>query len=184
MAFFKYDWVIIQRRVAEGKRFVDCQREFGVTGTAWTKAIRAGRLQTPGRRRYDWAEIQRYYDAGHSYRQCRAKFGFNAGSWQKARLRGAMRTRPMTRPLHEFLASSTTRWHVRVRLLREGLLREECYECGLRTWRGRPLSLQLDHVNGIKNDHRLENLRFLCPNCHSQTDTFGVKNRGRNSRVV
>lgn len=45
------------------------------------------------------------------------------------------------------------------------------------TWRGKPLSLQLDHINGISNDNRFENLRFLCPNCHTQTDTFGSRNR-------
>jgi Zn finger protein HypA/HybF involved in hydrogenase expression len=44
-------------------------------------------------------------------------------------------------------------------------------------WEGKELSLQMDHINGINNDHRLENLRFLCPNCHSQTHTFGNKNR-------
>ena len=41
------------------------------------------------------------------------------------------------------------------------------------------LSLQLDHINGINNDHRIENLRFLCPNCHSQTETYAGKNKGR-----
>lgn len=44
---------------------------------------------------------------------------------------------------------------------------------------GQSLSLQLDHINGINNDHRLENLRFLCPNCHSQTNTYAGKNKGR-----
>jgi Zn finger protein HypA/HybF involved in hydrogenase expression len=39
-------------------------------------------------------------------------------------------------------------------------------------WLGKPITLELDHVNGDGSDNRLENLRFLCPNCHSQTDTF------------
>lgn len=42
---------------------------------------------------------------------------------------------------------------------------------------GRPLSLQLDHINGISNDNRLENLRWLCPNCHTQTDNYAGKGR-------
>ena len=42
-------------------------------------------------------------------------------------------------------------------------------------WNGIPLVLQLDHINGINNDNRIENLRFLCPNCHSQTTTFSGK---------
>ena len=48
-----------------------------------------------------------------------------------------------------------------------------CAECGISSWRGRPITLHLDHVNGIHTDNRLENLRFLCPNCHQQTETWG-----------
>lgn len=57
------------------------------------------------------------------------------------------------------------------RLLQRGWL-YRCAECGADEWRGKRLSLHLDHVNGISNDNRLENLRFLCPNCHSQTATY------------
>lgn len=52
-----------------------------------------------------------------------------------------------------------------------------CAWCGIAEWRGHPLVLHLDHINGINNDHRLENLRLLCPNCHSQTDTYCNKRR-------
>ena len=52
-----------------------------------------------------------------------------------------------------------------------------CVICKLGSiWQNKELVLQLDHINGINNDNRLENLRFLCPNCHSQTDTFCSKN--------
>ncbi len=47
-----------------------------------------------------------------------------------------------------------------------------CATCGISSWRDQPLVLHLDHINGTHNDHRLENLRLLCPNCHSQTDTY------------
>lgn len=53
------------------------------------------------------------------------------------------------------------------RLFKEGLLRDECYICGITHWCGKKLSLQLDHINGVSNDNRLTNLRILCPNCHS-----------------
>lgn len=60
---------------------------------------------------------------------------------------------------------------------RENLKEYKCEQCGIQdSWNGKPLVLELDHANGKHNDHRLENLRFLCPNCHSQTSTF----RGRN----
>jgi 5-methylcytosine-specific restriction endonuclease McrA len=65
------------------------------------------------------------------------------------------------------------------RLLAKGLLQRHCSECGLTDWRGAPLALVLDHINGDPRDHRLGNLRLLCPNCNSQTPTFA----GRNKRL-
>lgn len=60
------------------------------------------------------------------------------------------------------------------------LLPYKCDICGTVEWNGKTLSLELDHINGINNDNRLENLRFLCPNCHSQTTTYGSRNKQRN----
>ena len=61
------------------------------------------------------------------------------------------------------------------RLINEGKMEYKCQKCGISEWLGNPLTLQLDHINGVNNDHRLTNLRFLCPNCHSQTDTYAGK---------
>lgn len=66
--------------------------------------------------------------------------------------------------------------------LRSALLKtgrpHTCALCGLAdSWRGERLVLQIDHSNGLHFDNRPENLRFLCPNCHSQTPSFGRKNR-------
>ena len=61
-------------------------------------------------------------------------------------------------------------------ILRNKLLPYTCAICGITEWQGKTLSLELDHINGINNDNRIENLRFLCPNCHSQTDTYAGKN--------
>lgn len=63
------------------------------------------------------------------------------------------------------------------RLINENRLEYKCAICGIDSWQGKKLSLQLDHINGINNDHRIENLRFLCPNCHSQTETYAGKNK-------
>jgi len=66
------------------------------------------------------------------------------------------------------------------RLLEEGVLNNECVECGVGDfWNGKPLVLQLDHINGNNRDHRIENLRILCSNCHSQTSTFSGKNKSK-----
>ena len=70
------------------------------------------------------------------------------------------------------------------RLVSEGRLEYKCAFCGISEWRGLPLSLHLDHENGVNNDHRIENLRFLCPNCHSQTETFTGKNKTDKEKVT
>ena len=66
---------------------------------------------------------------------------------------------------------------LKLRIINDKLLNYECNECGLTKWNNKEISLQLDHINGINTDNRLTNLRFLCPNCHSQTDTFAGKNK-------
>jgi hypothetical protein len=62
--------------------------------------------------------------------------------------------------------------HLKKRLIAEGILENRCQCCGISEWLGQPLSLHLHHVSGNNHDNRLSNLRLLCPNCHSQTDTY------------
>jgi hypothetical protein len=189
MAKRVYDWPAIQRYHDQGHGFVECSERFGFSHTAWVKAIRTGKIRSTERqfgdrrRRYDWAAVQAYYDAGHTYKECRARFGFCSAAWDKARLRGEITTRPPGMPISELLQRGTSRQNVKMRLLRAGLLKDECAECGLREWRGKRLSLHIDHINGVSNDHRLENLRMLCPNCHSQTETYGGRNARRHGRL-
>lgn len=71
------------------------------------------------------------------------------------------------------------------RLVKEGILEYKCVLCdNPGSHNGSPLTLQLDHINGINNDHRLENVRLLCPNCHTQQDTYAGKNKSRKETVV
>lgn len=65
-------------------------------------------------------------------------------------------------------------------IIKNNLIPYKCAICGCIEWQGKTLSLELDHINGINNDNRLENLRFLCPNCHSQTTTYGSRNQQLN----
>lgn len=185
-----HDWDAVQAYHDEGHGFVECQRTFGFSHTAWVKAIRSGRLRTKAtpfrdrRRKYDWAKIQAYYDAGHTYVKCMAHFGFCSKAWDCAVKRGAIRTRRQTRPLEHVLQSTSSRWQKKLRLLREGLLTNRCERCGINDWRGKTLAIHIDHVNGDKNDWRLDNVRMLCPNCHSQTPTFGGRNLRRVSPLI
>ena len=82
--------------------------------------------------------------------------------------------------IEEILVENSTYANIsslKQRLIKEGLLEYRCAICGIDKWLDKPISLQLDHINGKNNDHRLSNLRFLCPNCHSQTDTYAGKNK-------
>lgn len=132
-------------------------------------------------RRYDWTAVQAFYDDGHSVRECREAFGFSLQTWHAAVQRGAVSARPAALPLDQLLVAGQYRGrhNIKVRLLKEGLKAARCEGCGLTEWRGEPISFALHHVNGDRHDNRLVNLELLCPNCHSQTDTFSGRNRRR-----
>ncbi len=85
-------------------------------------------------------------------------------------------------PLSEILVKGSlyNRTHLKNRLIKGKGIPYECDSCGNKgEWLGKRLSLQLEHKDGDPTNNELENLAFLCPNCHSQTRTFSGKSRKR-----
>lgn len=105
----------------------------------------------------------------------------NINHWTgQGHLKGKTHNWSIKIPLKDILVKNskyTSSHSLKNRLIKEGLLLYECYVCKIKTWQNKKLSLQLDHINGNCTDHRLKNLRLLCPNCHSQTKTFAGKNK-------
>jgi hypothetical protein len=105
------------------------------------------------------------------------ELGLETSHWLgKAHNKG--KTLPPRRDLKEYLVdnSNYSSNSLRKRLIREGFKEGKCESCGITEWNGKPAPLELDHINGIRTDNRLENLRIICPNCHAQTDTYRGKN--------
>ena len=85
-------------------------------------------------------------------------------------------------PVENYLCENSTIHSNRLkqRPFKEGLKQLKCEWCSIEEWNNKPAPLELDHINGINTDNRLENLRILCPNCHAQTDTYRGKNKSKN----
>jgi len=83
-------------------------------------------------------------------------------------------------PLQDILAGMHPQYQshkLRLRLLAEGIFLHKCHCCNNTEWMGKPIPLELEHINGIHSDNTLENLTLLCPNCHAQTATHAGKNK-------
>ena len=86
-----------------------------------------------------------------------------------------------------FVENSTyARHNLKRRIINQNMIPYKCAICNMPPeWMGKPMSLVLDHINGVNNDNRLDNLRFVCHNCDSQLETYKSRNRRRKiGRVV
>jgi len=83
------------------------------------------------------------------------------------------------KPINEILTTYSTyqSFKLKARLIQEGLKLHICEQCRLTQWQGKPIPLELHHINGNNTDNRLENLLLLCPNCHALTESYRGKNK-------
>ena len=75
-----------------------------------------------------------------------------------------------------------SKWNKRMGTYLKEIRGSKCEECGIENWNGNKLTFQIDHVNGNRDDNRFENLKILCPNCHTQCETWGVKNASEDGK--
>jgi Helix-turn-helix domain len=169
----------------EGFSQAEIAAELGLSkSTVSYHARRLGRrIHDKFARRYNWDEVQRAHDGGMRAMECCRQFGFSRATWSKAVATGRIQSRSHLIPLRDLLVKGrrTNRTHLKGRLLQAGLKQNRCEICGITSWMGRPVNMQLHHINGDGSDNRLENIQFLCGNCHSQTDTYGGRNGHRRS---
>ena len=142
-------------------------REAIESSYSWAQSLRKlGLCSTGG----GWRVLKKYAEI----------WGISTDHFDQARAReGHMRFQK--RPIEELLVkhSNASRQNLKRRLYQEGLKERRCEMCGQdEIWRGQPMALILDHINGVRDDNRLENLRIVCPNCAATLSTHcGRKNR-------
>ncbi len=128
---------------------------------------------------YDWGEVQRLHDSGVCRETLTKQFGFSSATWAKAVASGRLLARQIPREVVPY-EELKTRSGIKYRLIKTGTLdAKTCAICGISEWMGGPISLELDHIDGDNRNRSVENLRLICPNCHSQTETYSGRNVGR-----
>jgi len=105
---------------------------------------------------------------------------FKGHGWSKGRKFGPKR------PIEHYLANKSpiSSFKLKNRLIKEGYFVKKCYKCELTKWNGKPIPLELEHIDGNHENNNLSNLTLLCPNCHAQTDTYRGKNKKRKSKKL
>lgn len=150
--------------------------------SAATISYHLSKIRTPEvqKSKFDWKTIsQEYTSTNISFRELRRKYKISGGALTNAIAKGKLIPKEK-KTLEELLARSKrmSTTSLKKTLFRLNLLENKCSECGLLpVWNDKPLTLQLDHKDGNRKNNVLDNLRILCPHCHTQTSTWGRKAR-------
>ncbi len=136
------------------------------------------------------SEILRYFglvNKGHNYKTLKSRLLIDNIDDSEVKER-SNKNRKRGKPVlleHVLVTNSAyNRHHLKKRLIKNKLIEEKCAICGLLPiWNNQKLTMILDHINGIYNDSRIENLRLICPNCNSQTKTFAGRNVKHETKI-
>jgi 5-methylcytosine-specific restriction endonuclease McrA len=133
-------------------------------------------------------QIKEAYEKYETLHMASAELGMTTVSlWRRAKKIGlAWRDKnyrsvtPQKIPTNEILEGKHPYYQtlkLKKRLIKEGIKENKCEICGITEWNSKTISMQLDHIDGNSHNHKLDNLRMTCPNCHSQTETYCGKNK-------
>lgn len=183
LKLFLTDNICNYKSITERIKILKIPFDFKRKGRSWTEEqlITAVASSTSIRQILDKLNLK---PAGGNYKQLHSYIKkFNLSTFHftgQGHLKGKTHNWSIKIPIEEVLIKgslykcSNT---LRKRLIKEGLLEAKCSSCHLDTWLDQPMRLELDHINGNNTDNRIENLRILCPNCHSLTTTYRGKNK-------
>ena len=149
----KYTKEVLEKAVSESKSIMDVIRKLGMKFSGGLHGHLTSKIKM-------WN-----IDVSHFSREgCnKGKTPINKRHWSEILIKRERGQREDTKKLRLALIESGRKYL--------------CEECGgLPIWNNKPLTIQTDHKNGNWLDNRPQNLEFLCPNCHTQTETFGIKN--------
>jgi len=183
----------VERLLLEGNSFNNIRKQVGCsTGTI---SYHANRLGLDRRNsidlttlNIDWIAAQSKVDNGLTKTELSAILNISVHCIDKAISQRLLTYKPKIpkRSMLEYLIKDgpyISSFKLKNKLLKEELKEEICECCGLGTnWNNAPISLQLDHVDGDTANNELSNLRIICPNCHSQTETYAGKNKTNTNR--
>ena len=177
----------IRNLLLDGKSNRAIRESLGVAASTISYHARKLGLEKTLRPSYDWGPVQDDVLEGRSVSELCEKYGFAKATYQRAvsdgRIRRPRRKNEMSlTELSAFLDGRRAVAYDR-KLLRRLLIDEcgvvgVCANCGISEWMGQRICLEVDHIDGNPRHNAVKNLRLLCPNCHSITDTW----RGRNQR--